>query len=71
MLQGTQPISNPSYIMDPVELKKLKDQLKYLLDKGFIRPSVLPCDVPVLFVRNKDGSLRMCIDYQQLNKATV
>ena len=57
--------------MAPAELKKLKDQLKDLLDKGLIRPSVSPWGAPVLFMRKKDGSLRMCIDYRQLNKVTV
>ena len=57
--------------MAPAELKELKDQLKDLLDKGFIRPSASPWGVPVLFVRKKDGSLRMCIDYRQSNKATI
>ncbi|KAH0696028.1 hypothetical protein KY289_013510 [Solanum tuberosum] len=71
MLPSTQPISFPPYRMAPAELKELKDQLKDLLDKGFIRPSVLPWGAPVLFVRKKDGSLRMCIDYRQLNKATI
>ena len=56
--------------MAPAELKKLKDQLKDLLDKGFIRPSISPWGAPVLLVKNKDGSLRMCIDYRQLYKAT-
>ena len=45
--------------------------MKDLLDKGFIRPSASPWGAPVLFVRKKDGSLRMCIDYRQLNKATI
>ncbi|KAH0773918.1 hypothetical protein KY290_011055 [Solanum tuberosum] len=71
MLPGTQPISIPPYRMAPAELKELKDQLKDLLDKGFIRPSISPWGAPVLFVRKKDGSLRMCIDYRQLNKATI
>ena len=57
--------------MAPAELKELKDQLKDLLDKGFIRPSVSPWGAPVLFVRKKDGSFRMCIDYHQLNTVTL
>ncbi|WMV18296.1 hypothetical protein MTR67_011681 [Solanum verrucosum] len=70
-LPSTQPIYISPYIMAPAELKELKDQLKDLLDKSFIRPSVSPWGAPVLFVRKKDGSLRMCINYQQLNKATI
>ena len=54
-----------------VELKELKEQLKDLLDKGFIRPSISPWGTPVLFVHKKNGSLKMCIDYHQLNKVTV
>ncbi|KAJ8771584.1 hypothetical protein K2173_026761 [Erythroxylum novogranatense] len=54
--------------MAPIELKELKVQLLDLLDKGFIRPSSSPWDAPVLFVKKKDGSLRLCIDYRQLNK---
>ncbi|KAH0685639.1 hypothetical protein KY290_017163 [Solanum tuberosum] len=54
--------------MAPIELKELKEKLKDLLDKGFIRPSISSWGAPVLFVKKKDGSLRMCIDYRQLNK---
>ena len=68
---GTKPISIPPYRMAPAELKELKDQLQDLLSKGFIRPSVSPWGAPVLFVKKKDGTIRMCIDYKQLNKVTV
>ncbi|TYK11701.1 ty3-gypsy retrotransposon protein [Cucumis melo var. makuwa] len=68
---GTAPISRASYRMAPTELKELKVQLQKLLDKGFIRPSVLPWGAPVLFVKKKDGSMRLCIDYRELNKVTV
>ncbi|XP_070010174.1 uncharacterized protein [Nicotiana sylvestris] len=71
VILGTQPISIPPYRMAPAELKELKEQLKDLLEKGFIRPSVSPWGVPVLFVRKKDGLLRICIDYRQLNKVII
>ena len=67
----TVPISKTPYRMAPVELKELKTQLQELLDKGFIRPSVSPWGAPVLFVKKKDGSMRLCIDYRELNKVTV
>ncbi|KAL4017819.1 hypothetical protein IC575_021391 [Cucumis melo] len=57
--------------MAPAELKELKVQLKKLLDKGFIRSSVSPSSAPVLFVKKKDGSMHLCIDYRELNKVTV
>ncbi|KAL0556163.1 hypothetical protein IC582_004673 [Cucumis melo] len=57
--------------MAPVELKELKVQLQELLDKGFIRPSVSPWGAPVLFIKKKDGSMRLCINYRELNKVIV
>ena len=71
ILPGTSPTSRAPYRMAPTELKELKIQLQELLDKGFIRPSVSPWGAPVLFVKKKDGTLRMCIDYRQINKVTV
>ena len=67
LLPGTSPISKPPYWMTPTELKELKEQLQELLDKGFIRPSASPWGAPVLFVKKKDGTIRLCIDYRELN----
>ena len=64
-------MSRAPYRMAPTELKELKSQLRELLDKGFIRPSVSPWGASVLFMKKKYGSLWMCIDYQQINKVTV
>ncbi|KAM2519449.1 hypothetical protein ACFX1W_000071 [Malus domestica] len=71
LLPGTNPISLTLYRMAPTELKELKVQLQELVDKGFIQPSTSPWGAPVLFVRKKDRTLRLCIDYMQLNRVTI
>ena len=68
---GTAPISKRSYRMPPNELAELKIQLQDLLDKGFIRPSSSPWGCPALFVKKKDNSLRLCVDYRPLNAVTI
>ena len=71
LLPGTGPIAKAPYRMAPAEMRELKVQLEDLLDKGFVRPSVSPWGAPVLFVKKKDGSMRLCIDYRELNAVTV
>ncbi|KAI3794916.1 hypothetical protein L1987_37557 [Smallanthus sonchifolius] len=66
-----QPVAKAPYRLAPVEMKELMEQLDELLEKGFIQPSISPWGAPVLFVKKKDGSMRMCIDYRKLNKRTV
>ena len=68
---GTSPISMTPHRMAPVELQELKVQLQKLLDKGFIRSSTSPWGAPVLFAKKKDKTLRLCIDYRQLNRVTI
>ena len=71
IVPGTALVSRAPYRMAPEKLKELKVQLQELLDKGFVRPSVSPWGAPILFVKKKDGTLRMCIDYRHINKVTV
>ncbi|GKD74196.1 hypothetical protein Tco_1332478, partial [Tanacetum coccineum] len=71
LTSGATPIAKSPYCLAPSELEELSGQLKELQDKGFIRPSLSPWRAPVLFVKKKDGSFRMCIDYRELNKLTV
>jgi hypothetical protein len=68
---GAAPISNRPYRMPPNELAELKIQLQHLLDKGFIRPNASPWGCPILFVKKKDNSLRLCVDYRPLNAVTI
>ncbi|GJS61153.1 putative reverse transcriptase domain-containing protein [Tanacetum coccineum] len=71
LIPGAAPIARAPYRLAPSKMKSLlSEQLKELSDKGFIRPSSSPWGAPVLFVKKKDGSFRMCIDYQELNKLT-
>ncbi|WRX24310.1 Reverse transcriptase domain - like 10 [Theobroma cacao] len=71
LLSGIAPISIPPYRMALAELKELKVQLQDLVNKGFISPSTSPWGAPVLFVKKKDGTLWLCIDYRQLNRVTI
>ena len=71
VLPGSTLISIPSYRVTLMELKELKIQLQDLVDKGFIRSSVSLWGTSILFVKKKDGTLRLCIDYRQLNRVTI
>ena len=71
LVPGSTPPSQATYRMSPKELDELKQQLQELSDHGFIQPSKSPYGAPVLFVKKKDGSIRMCIDYRALNKITI
>ncbi|GJR81862.1 putative reverse transcriptase domain-containing protein [Tanacetum coccineum] len=71
LIPGATPVAKSPYRLAPSKMEELSGQLKELQDKGFIRPSSSPWGAPVLFVKKKDGSFRMCIDYRELNKLTV
>ncbi|GJR76704.1 putative reverse transcriptase domain-containing protein [Tanacetum coccineum] len=71
LVPGVAPVARAPYRLAPSEMEELSTQLQELSDKGFIRPSSSPWGAPVLFVKKKDGSFRMCIDYRELNKLTI
>nr|GEW95911.1 hypothetical protein [Tanacetum cinerariifolium] len=71
LVPGAAPVARAHYRLAPSEMKELAKQLQELSEKGFIRPSSLPWGALVLFVKKKEGSFRMCIDYRELNKLTV
>ncbi|GKA31224.1 putative reverse transcriptase domain-containing protein [Tanacetum coccineum] len=71
LMPGAAPVARAPYRLAPSEMKELSEQLQELSDKGFIRPSSSPWGAPVLFVKKKDGSFWMCVDYRELNKLTV
>jgi len=71
LIPGVGPMSAVPYRMAPTKLAKLKKEIEDLLEKKFIRPSASPWGAPVLLVKKKDGSSRLCIDYRQLNKLTI
>ena len=71
LVPGAAPVSKTPYRMSTLEMLELKMQLQELLEKKYIQPSVSPRGAPVLFVKKKDGTLRLCIAYRQLNKVTM
>ncbi|GKA75828.1 hypothetical protein Tco_0782206 [Tanacetum coccineum] len=71
LIPGAAPVARAPYRLAPSEMKGLSEQLQELSDKGFIRPSSSPWGAPILFVKRKDGSFMMCINYRELNKLTV
>jgi hypothetical protein len=71
LIPNALPVAKTPYRLAPVEMLELSNQLKELTDKGFIRPSSSPWGAPILFVKKKDGTSRLCIDYRELNKLTI
>ncbi|GKE15207.1 hypothetical protein Tco_1422784, partial [Tanacetum coccineum] len=71
LIPGAIPVAKSPYRLAPSEMEELSGQLRELQDKGFIRPSSSPWGAPILFVKKKDSSFRMCIDYRELNKLTI
>ncbi|GJW81031.1 putative reverse transcriptase domain-containing protein [Tanacetum coccineum] len=71
IIRGAVPVARAPYRLAPLEMQELSNQLQELEDRGFIRPSTSPWGAPVLFVKKKDGSFRLCIDYRELNKLTI
>jgi hypothetical protein len=71
LIHGVAPVSKTPYRMSVLEFKELYMKLEELLKKGYTCPSVLTWGAPVLFVKNKDGTLRLCIDFRNLNKVTI
>ncbi|GJX00500.1 putative reverse transcriptase domain-containing protein [Tanacetum coccineum] len=69
LIPGAMPVAKSPYRLAPFELEELSGQLKELQDKGFIRPSSSPWGAPILFVKKRDGSFRICIDYRELNRS--
>jgi len=71
LTEGVQPHFGPIYSLSSVEQNALKEYIEENLEKGFIRPSESPAGAPILFVKKKDGSLRLCVDYRRLNAITI
>ncbi|GJY93105.1 putative reverse transcriptase domain-containing protein, partial [Tanacetum coccineum] len=71
LIPGAVPVARAPYRLAPLEMQELSNQLQELADRGFIQPGTSPWGTPVLFVKKKDGSFRMCIDYRELNKLTI
>ncbi|GKF37163.1 hypothetical protein Tco_0113921 [Tanacetum coccineum] len=71
LIPGATPVAHAPYRLAPSEMQELSNQLQELSEQGFIQPSTSPWGAPVLFVKKKDGSFRMCINYRDLNKLTV